>query len=187
MSINLGNLKIVSAKEHPELMAPAVAEAISNLTYEGEIGVAEINPDLSDTAAFCAEYQVGMNQAANCVILEAKRGDNTWFAACVILGSTRADVNGMARRTLDARKVSFAPMEKAVTESAMEYGAITLIGLPQSWSILVDQAVADSEYVIVGSGIRKSKLVLPGGLFVSLPNVQILSGLAKVPENNLPN
>lgn len=183
MNINLGNLKFVSAKDHPELMPPIVAEAISKLTGREKIGVTEIDPNLSDTAAFCTEYKVGMNQAANCVILEAKRADKTWFAACVILGSTRADVNGLARRTLDARKVSFAPMEKAVAESTMEYGAITPVGLPESWSILVDKAVADSEYVIIGSGIRKTKLAIPGSLLVSLPNVQVLEGLAKVVEN----
>lgn len=183
MDINLGNLKFVSAKDHPELMSPVVAKAISNLSNVEQIGVTEIDPNLSDTAAFCNEYQVGTNQAANCVILEAKRADKTWFAACVILGSTRADVNGVARRTLDARKVSFAPMDKAVAESGMEYGAITPVGLPAEWSILVDKAVADSEYVIIGSGIRKSKLAIPGKLFASLPNVQVLNGLAKIPEN----
>lgn len=179
MEINLGNLKFVIAKNHPELVSSTVAEAISKLPGGEKIGVTEIDPSLSDTAAFCAEYKVGMNQAANCVILEAKRADKTWLAACVILGSTRADVNGVARRTLDARKVSFAPMEKAVAESSMEYGAITPIGLPAEWSILVDQAVAESDYVIIGSGIRKSKLAIPGSLFGSLPNVQILNGLAK--------
>jgi prolyl-tRNA editing enzyme YbaK/EbsC (Cys-tRNA(Pro) deacylase) len=183
MNINLGNLKFVPAKEHPEFVAPIVAEAISKLIGGEKIGVTEIDPNLSDTAAFCAEYKVGMNQAANCVILEAKRADRAWFAACVILGSTRADVNGLARRTLDARKVSFAPMEKAVAESTMEYGAITPVGLPVSWSILVDKAVADSKYVITGSGIRKTKLAIPGSLFASLPNVQVLEGLAKVVEN----
>jgi prolyl-tRNA editing enzyme YbaK/EbsC (Cys-tRNA(Pro) deacylase) len=182
MDIHLGNLKFVLAKEHPELMAPAVTEAISKLPGAEKIGVVEIDPDLSDTAAFCEKYEVGMNQAANCVILEAKRADKSWFAACVILGNTKADVNGLARRTLDARKVSFAPMEKAVAESAMEYGAITPIGLPATWSILFDQAVANSEYVIIGSGIRKSKLAIPGSLFTFLPNVKILNGLAKVTE-----
>lgn len=179
MNINLGNLQFVPAKDHPELVAPSVAEAILSLSGSENIGVTEIDPTLSDTAAFCAQYQVGMHQAANCVILEAKRADKTWFAACVILGSTRADVNGLARRTLDARKVSFAPMEKAVSESGMEYGAITPIGLPASWSILVDQAVSNSDYVIIGSGIRKSKLAIPGKLFATLPNVQILDGLGK--------
>lgn len=160
-------------------MSSTVAEMVSRLDSMDKIGVVEIDPSHSDTAAFCAKYEVKMNQAANCVILEAKRADKNWLAACVILGSSRADVNGLARRTLDARKVSFAPMEKAVVESKMEYGAITPIGLPETWSILVDQAVADSEYVIIGSGIRKSKLVIPGNMFASIPSTKVLNDLAK--------
>jgi len=179
MDIHLGILQFVPAKDHPELLAPSVALAISKIAGNEKIGVVEIDPNLSDTAAFCDMYKVDMNQAANCVVLEAKRADKSWFASCLILGSTRADVNGLARRTLDARKVSFASMEQAVAETGMEYGGITPIGLPNTWSILVDKAVADSSYVIVGSGIRKSKLAIPGSLFASLPNVQILEGLGQ--------
>lgn len=180
MEIHLGSLKIISAKEHPELLAESVAQALSSIPDADTIGVAEIDPVLSDTAVFCDYYQVGMNQAANCVVLEAKRADRSWFAACVILGSTRADVNGLARRTLDARKVSFAPMEQAVAQTGMEYGAITPVGLPDGWSILIDKAVADLEYVIIGSGMRKSKLVIPGHVLASIPNVQVLEGLGQV-------
>ena len=182
MDITLGALSIVPAKEHPELMAQPVSDMLAGLAGAERIGVAEIDSNLSDTAAFCEHYKVKMEQAANCVVLEAKRGEKTWYAACVILGSTRADVNGLARRTLDARKVSFAPMEQAVSQTGMEYGAITPVGLPSDWSILVDKAVADSDYVIIGSGIRKSKLVVPGSFLASLPNVQVLEGLGQ-PKN----
>lgn len=178
MNINLGNLQFASAKVHPELMSPVVADAIVKLPGGEKIGVTEIDPSLSDTVAFCEKYGVGREKAANCVILEAKRSDKTWFAACVIFGDTRADVNGVVRKTLNARRVSFAPMEKAVSESSMEYGAITPVGLPDTWSIIVDQAVVDCEYVIIGSGIRQSKLAIPGYLFSSLPNVQVLEGVA---------
>ncbi|MFA6158049.1 MAG: YbaK/EbsC family protein [Candidatus Paceibacterota bacterium] len=177
MDIKLGKLDFALAKDHPKLLSASVAEAISKLPDGGLIGVAEIDPNMSDTAAFCAEYEVGLNQVANCVILEAKRAERSWYAGCSILGSTRADVNGLARKTLDARKVSFAPMERAVSATEMEYGAISPIGLPTDWMLLVDRAVADSEYVIVGSGIRKSKLAIPGKLFSTLPNVKILDGL----------
>ena len=177
MHIKLGTLNIVPATEHPELTAKPVADLLSKLPNADKVGVTEIDPTLSDTAAFCEHYQVGMDQAANCVVLEAKRGDRSWFAACVVLGSTRAEVN--ARRPLDARRVSFAPMEQAVAQPGMEYGAITPVGLPSDWSILIDKAVADSEYVIIGSGIRKSKLALPGSFLASLPNAQVLEGLGQ--------
>ncbi len=179
MDLRLGTLKVVPASEHLELVAKGVASMLSSLPDANEIGVAEIDPNLSDTAAFCKHYQVEMNQAANCVVLEAKRAERTWFAACVILGNTRADVNGLARRTLDARRASFASMDQVVAQTGMEYGAITPIGLPSDWPILVDKAVVDAEYVIIGSGIRKSKLVLPGKLLASLPNVQVLEELGR--------
>ena len=180
MNNQLGTLQFVPAREHSVLLAKPVVEALSGLLGADEVGVVEIDQNLSDTAAFCEHYQVSMNQAANCVVLEAKRSDRTWFAACVILGNTRADVNGLARRTLDARKVSFAQMEQAVAQTGMEYGAITPVGLPSNWGILVDKAVAESEYVIIGSGIRKSKLAVPGGFFASLPNAQVLEGLGQI-------
>jgi prolyl-tRNA editing enzyme YbaK/EbsC (Cys-tRNA(Pro) deacylase) len=180
VNIKLGTLDISPANQCLDLLAESVQKTIASLPNIEGIGVVEINPNLSDTAAFCEQYQIGMNQAANCVVLEAKRADKIWFAACVILGSTRADVNGLARRTLDARKVSFAPMQEAVEKTGMEYGAITPVGLPAGWPILVDKAVADSEYVIIGSGIRKSKLAVPGSFFKTLPNVQILEGLGRV-------
>jgi len=177
MKITIGDLGFTSAKDNPQLTSKTVMDAI--LTIEGgeQICVAEIDPDFSDTVQFCEKYEIDAGQVANCVILEAKRGDRTWFTACVVLSNTKADVNGLARKTLDARRISFAPMDKAVTESTMEYGAITPVGLPESWSILIDSAVTKLDYVIAGSGIRKSKLAIPGGLFASLNNVQILEGL----------
>ena len=179
MNIKLGTLEIINVSEHPEFLAECVSSTLFNLPLADKVGVALIDPNLSDTSAFCEHYKLGMNQAANCVVLKAKRGDKSWFAGCVVLGNTRADVNGLARRTLDAQKVSFAPMEEAVALTRMEYGGITPVGLPNDWSILVDKAVVDSDYVIIGSGIRKSKLAVHGSFFASLPNVKILEGLGQ--------
>lgn len=176
--MQIGKLKFTPALQVSELLAEPVKAALQNMQNAEEVGVAEIDPTLSDTAAFCEAYDVRPDQAANCVVLEAKRGERTWFAACVILGSTRADVNGVARRALDAKKVSFAPMERAVEETKMEYGAITPIGLPSDWTILIDKAVIEKD-IIIGSGIRASKLGLPGRFLASLPNAQILGNLAQ--------
>lgn len=179
MNTNLGTLQLFSFSDRPDLVSDSVARTLSSSHTEG-VGIAEIDPALSDTAAFCAHYNVRLDQAANCVVLEAKRADRTWFAACVIPGNTRADINGLTRRTLDARKVSFAPMEQAVAQTSMEYGAITPVGLPSDWSILVDKAVVDAECVIIGSGVRRSKLAVPGSFLASLPNVRILEGLGRI-------
>jgi prolyl-tRNA editing enzyme YbaK/EbsC (Cys-tRNA(Pro) deacylase) len=179
MNIRVGTLEFLVTKDHSELIAEPVAAALALIPQADTIGVAEIDPTLSDTAAFCAHYHVSITQAANCVVLEARRGDTTWLAACVIFGNTRVDVNGLARKTLEARKVSFAPMAEAVAQTRMEYGAITPVGLPNKWSILIDKAVADAAYIVIGSGMRKSKLALPGSVLASLPNVQVLPGLGR--------
>jgi len=157
INFKFGSLTIFPALERQDLLASKVAEALVSLPNASEIGIAEINPTLSDTAVFCAHYGVALDSAANCVVLEAARADRSWFAACVVLGTTRADVNRLARHTLEARKVSFASMEKAITQTDMEYGAITPIGLPEDWPILIDKRVDDADSVIIGSGMRKRK------------------------------
>ncbi|MFF3147843.1 YbaK/EbsC family protein, partial [Streptomyces sp. NPDC057927] len=96
---------------------------------------------------------------------------------CVVLSATRVDVNGVVRRQLGARKASFAPMDIATGESGMEYGGITPIGLPGDWPVLVDSAVVELPYVLVGSGRRRGKLLVPGKAFAELPNVVVLEGL----------
>jgi prolyl-tRNA editing enzyme YbaK/EbsC (Cys-tRNA(Pro) deacylase) len=97
----------------------------------------------------------------------------------MVLATTRADVNGLVRRHLEARRASFAPLEEAVAETGMEYGGITPIGLPATWPLLVDAAVAASPRVVVGSGLRRSKLTLPGKALSDLPNAVVLDGLGR--------
>ncbi|MDB5254208.1 MAG: hypothetical protein JWL80_274 [Parcubacteria group bacterium] len=178
MDIQLGTLSFLPVQEHLNLTAEAVASAVKRLGNTEMVGVTEIDPGLSDTVSFCEYYQVTPEQAANCVIIEGKRGEERKLAACIILASTRADVNGKVCEVLNVKKASFAQMEKAVSESKMEFGAITPIGLPETWPILIDKAVADSKYVIIGSGIRGSKLAVPGSFLASLPNAQVVEGLA---------
>jgi|SRR6516162_713248 hypothetical protein len=100
INFKLSSLTIFPALERQDLLASKIAEALVSLPNASEIGVAEIDSTLSDTAAFCAHYGVALDSAANCVVLEAARVDRSWFAACVILGTTRADVNRLARRTI---------------------------------------------------------------------------------------
>jgi prolyl-tRNA editing enzyme YbaK/EbsC (Cys-tRNA(Pro) deacylase) len=121
-----------------------------------------------------------MDISANCVVIQAKAAESIWYVACVILATDKIDVNGVVRKYLKARKTSFAPMDKAVTMTAMEYGGITPIGLPASWPILVDDAVVHSEQVIIGSGVRRSKLLVPGKLLGILPNATVLDIAKKV-------
>jgi prolyl-tRNA editing enzyme YbaK/EbsC (Cys-tRNA(Pro) deacylase) len=176
----VGTLAWTPAVDRPDLVAPPVAAALA-AGLDGaaaDVLVAAIDPDLADTAAFCATYDVPLDISANCVVLAAKRsGGVTQMAACMVLATTRADVNGLARRTLEARKASFASRDEAVAASGMEYGGITPLGLPADWPVLVDAAVAANDRVVVGSGIRGSKLLLPGAVVAGLPGAVVLDGL----------
>jgi prolyl-tRNA editing enzyme YbaK/EbsC (Cys-tRNA(Pro) deacylase) len=160
------------------LLADPVTSALENWQRAGEVRVARIDPDLADTAAFCDRYQVLAEDSANCVVISGRRGDTVRYAACVVLATTRADVNTVVRKRLDARKASFAPMDEAVTLTGMEYGGITPIGLPEAWPILVDGAVLERDVVVIGSGLRRSKLALPANALVDVPGVEVVAGLA---------
>ena len=175
----IGTLKTEPARTRPDLLAPPVAAALDGWAAADEVLVAPIDPELADTAAFCAAYEVGLDASANCVVVAGKREGATRYAACMVLATTRADVNGVVRRLLDVRKASFAPMADAVELTGMEYGGITPIGLPDGWPILIDSRVAQTPAVIVGSGIRGSKIALPGAALATLPNAQVVADLAR--------
>lgn len=178
----IGLLHTVPALTRRDLLAPPVVDALRR--WPGpvpveQVEVAEIDPGLADTAAFCATYDVPLDVSANCVVVAARRGSDTRLAACVVLATTRADVNGLVRRHLDARKCSFAPMDLAVEETGMEYGGITPLGLPESWPVLIDAAVVAATKVVVGSGIRRSKLWLPATALADLPGATVVEHLGR--------
>jgi len=175
----MGVLAAAAATGRPDLLADPVATALAQVDGADQIGVAEIDPELADTAAFCERYQVTAAESANCVVVTGKRDGEERFAACVILATTRADVNGLARRRLNVRKASFAPTDVAVARTGMEYGGITPIGLPASWPVLVDAAVAATARVVIGSGVRRSKLTVPGKLLAALPQAEVIEGLGR--------
>ncbi|WP_305788500.1 YbaK/EbsC family protein [Symbioplanes lichenis] len=179
-----GSLKLEPAISRLDLLAPPVAAALQVWPAEAPIDgdqvmVAPIDAELADTAAFCDAYDVGLEESANCVIVAGKRGEVTRYAACVVLATTRADVNGIVRRHLDARKASFAPMDEAVRLSGMEYGGITPIGLPKDWPVLVDSRVIATPHVIIGSGLRGSKIAIAGPALGALPGAEVIEGLAR--------
>ncbi|GIH13239.1 YbaK/EbsC family protein [Rugosimonospora africana] len=173
----MGTLQTEPAVSRPDLLAPPVLAALQTWDRAGEVQVAPIDPELADTAAFCEAYQVGLDVSANCVVVAGKREGLVRYAACLVLATTRADVNGVVRRRLDVRKASFAPMDSAVSETGMQYGGITPIGLPAAWPILVDAAVAATPQVIIGSGIRGSKIMLPGKALADLPGAVVIDDL----------
>ena len=182
MTFRLGTLDFTAATGRPDLLADPVHAAIADPGWPwppDAVGVTEIDPDLADTAAFCEKYQVSPAESANCVVITGRRDGAARFAACVVLATTRADVNNVARRVLDVRKASFAAADEAVALTGMEYGGITPIGLPAGWPVLVDAAVAAAPLVVVGSGLRRSKLALAGTTLADLAGVTVLDGLGR--------
>jgi len=174
----LGTLPWVPAPTRPDLLAPPVAAALDQAPgLPDEVMVAPIDPGLADTTAFCEAYGVTLDVSANCVVVAGRRSGASRLAAVVVLATTRADVNNLVRRRIDARKASFAPMDLAVAETGMEHGGITPIGLPPDWPLLIDRAVVATPEVVVGSGLRRSKLALPGAWLAGLPGAEVVDGL----------
>ena len=166
----MGKLEWNPAKEVPELLAEPVRDALGSIPAYA----AAIDPGLADTAAFCAEYDVPMAASANCVIVHGKRAGESTYAAVMVLATDRADVNGVIRKHLGVRKISFAAQDDAVSSTGMEYGGITPIGLPAEWPVLVDEAVVEAGLVVIGSGVRASKLVMDGADLAKLPTAEVL-------------
>ncbi|KQY56538.1 hypothetical protein ASD30_09395 [Nocardioides sp. Root140] len=173
------SLDLLPALDRLDLVADPVAKALRDWAHAGEVLVAEIDPELADTAVMSEAYGTSMEDSANCVVISGKRSGEERLAACVVRADTRADVNGLVKRTLDVRKCSFHPMERAVEETGMEYGGITPIGLPAEWRLLVDTRVLEIERTIIGSGVRHSKLFLPGRLLGELPGAEVVPDLAR--------
>ena len=171
--MQLGTLNFTKIDTQTTLAPEVVLRSIEDNKLD-DVYIAAIDPSLADTAAFCEAYGIALNASANCVIVEAKRAEKTWYAVCVVLATDRADINGVVRKQLDARKVSFASMESATQLTSMEYGGITPIGLPADWPIIIDSRVAESDKVIIGSGIRGSKILVTGALLATLPNTTVL-------------
>jgi prolyl-tRNA editing enzyme YbaK/EbsC (Cys-tRNA(Pro) deacylase) len=164
----LGSLESLPALVHPDLIAPSVSAALAGWPYADQVAVVEIDPAYADTAAMSEQYDVPMADGANCVVVMGRREGEERVAA---------DVNNLVKRTLDVRKASFLAMERAVEESGMEYGGITPVGLPGGWRVLVDEACLAIPAAVIGSGVRRSKLLVPGRLLGELPGADVLAGL----------
>ncbi len=172
-------LDSLPALQHLDLVAAPVATALAGWARTDEVAVVEIDPDLADTAALTEAYSLPLEASVNCVLVAGSRGGEERIAACLVAADTRADVNTVVRKLLDVRKASFLPMDRAVAESGMEYGGITPIGLPAAWRVLVDAAVLTVPAAMIGSGVRRSKIILPGSALRDLPGAEVVDGLGR--------
>lgn len=169
---DLGTLDWQPALEHPELLAPPVTAVLAARRLDAL--AAPIDPELADTAAFCAAYAVPLEVSANCVVVRGRRGEVVTLAACLVRATERADVNRAVRKHLGVRSISFAPTAEATAATEMAYGGITPVGLPADWPLLVDPAVAALDRAVVGSGTRGSKLAVRGADLAALPGAVVL-------------
>jgi prolyl-tRNA editing enzyme YbaK/EbsC (Cys-tRNA(Pro) deacylase) len=179
----LGDLVWAPALDHPELLAGPVLAALTawaetDPRVAGQVAVTEIDPDHAETATLNELHGLPPEASANCVLVAGKRGDDERVAACVVPASTFADVNRRVRKLLDVRKASFLPMDRAVADSDMEYGGITPVGLPEGYRVLVDSRFAEEgTSALMGSGVRRSKLLMPGPLLCAMPGVEVVEDL----------
>jgi prolyl-tRNA editing enzyme YbaK/EbsC (Cys-tRNA(Pro) deacylase) len=108
----------------------------------------------------------------------ATKTDPPRYVACVVLATTRLDVNGFVRRRLGAKKVSFASAEAATALTGMAVGGVTAFGLPADVPVWVDAAVATRPSIILGGGSRRRKLRVAPGELSKIKGSEVVEGLA---------
>ena len=176
-----GSLETLPALEHLDLVAPPVARALTALEATNPAAaslarVSEVDPELADTEVLTQAFGMDLALSSNCILVAGKRAGEERIAACVVRATTNADVNHVVKKLLDVRKASFWPQERAVEASGMEYGGITPIGIPEAWRLLIGSRCVQG-WSCIGSGLRRSKLFVPGELLAALPGAEIVEGL----------
>lgn len=162
------------------LLLPAVRLALEHLGIAPE--VLRCSPDEADTAAFCTRYGVDPHDAANTIVVASRR-EPLVAVACVVLASTRLDVNGAVRRRLGVRRLSFATAEQTTSLTGMMIGGVTPFGLPAGLPVWIDSLVLSRAVVIIGGGNRTSKLrIMPAELLRS-PGAESVEALALPPSH----
>ena len=179
MAYSVGRMVSVPVSSRTDLIGEPTLAALDRLGLTDVVGVVEVDPELSDTALTQEAYDLPIRSLANCVVVAGRREGVERVAACMVLADTRADVNTVVRKRIDVRKATFLAREEAVERTGMEHGGITPIGLPAEWPVLVDAAVAAAPVLVIGSGVRRSKLLLPGSVLAALPTAEVVDGLGR--------
>lgn len=173
--MQIGKLTFSPISEVLDLVARPIQQMVINGELSNGVYAVSIDPEHADTTSFCETYDITRDIATNCIIVEAKRADKIWYAACLILADDTIDINGKVRRHLDARKISFAPKDTALMLTQMGYGGITPLGLPKEWHILVDEKILLNKHVVIGGGVRGSKILVSTKALDALANSEVLN------------
>ena len=157
---------------------PADPKVIDDLVARGiEFEEMACDPDLADTAQFCEAYGIPLERSAN-AILVASRKPEGHNAVCLVLATTRLDVNGTVRKRLGVRKVSFAPADLTKDLTRQEIGGVTVFGVPETLPVWVDSRVLDHDWVIMGAGSRTAKIRLDPSVFAADDRFEVVDKLA---------
>lgn len=157
-------------------LLPAVEHALTEHAIEYEVLACDAY--LADTAAFCAHYGFSLEQSANTILVTSRKVEPPKYAICVVLGTTRLDVNKTVRAKLDVKRASFADAETTTQLTGMLIGGVTAVGT-QNLPVYVDGAVLQQQRIVMGGGNRTSKLLLDPQELLKLPTVEVVEGLAK--------
>jgi len=153
--------------------------ALDQLRAAGEtFEIVACDPELADTAQFCEAYGYALEDSANTIVVVGK-SDPRVYAACVVLATTRLDVNGEVRRRLGTRKASFAPAEETAAHTGMAIGGVTPFGLPDDLPLWIDAAVMNRDRIVLGGGSRDRKVLAHPTILNALPNAEVVVNLAK--------
>jgi len=163
------------ANNPPDDAAAKVLATLQSLSIEHE--VMDCDPELADTAVFCEHYNIPPEVSAN-VIIAAGKSDPRQYAACVLLATTRLDVNKCVRKKMGVKKCSFASADETKDLTGMEIGGVTALGLPESLPLWIDSKVMQCDYIILGGGSRSIKIKISPVVFDHTPNTEIIEGLA---------
>jgi len=144
---------------------------------EADFSTMECDPDLADTAAFCAHYDIPEDRSANAIVLASRRPEGV-HAMFLVLATTRLDVNRTGRDLMGVKKLSFASPEVTAAVTGMVMGGVTPFGRPGELPLFVDDAVLDPDWVIVGGGSRDMKVKVDPEVFARMPNTSVVTGLA---------
>ncbi len=156
-------------------MGMKVLESLNEVgaTFE----VIDCDPSFADTAEFCSRYGYSLDESANAILLEGK-AESPVYALCVVLATTRINVNKVARKRLGTRKASFASAEVTKKLTGMEIGGVTPVGLPDDLPIWIDNLVMEAPKVIIGAGSRNAKIYLAPENLLKFPNTHVVEGLS---------
>ena len=180
--MTIGKLDFKPIIDNPNMVPKCIYDFVNgydNLDVKKQFLFSQINPDFADGNRLCEEYSIDKSLGFNCLIVECKRNEVVKYCALVVPIGYKYNMGSVVRKYTNSRVVSVAPLDYVLDKTQMEYGSITPIGLPSDWMILVDPLIKEQKQIIIGGGFVNAKISLPVELFLKLPNVEIVEGIAK--------